>query len=144
MVYIHVGIMTRNELIAKKQELKAQAEVLERKIMAIDEVLSLFPDIQIAEPAAISAPGSYADMTVADGVRAYLRQRPDVGQSVKDITVALQKGGIKTVARDFKNVVSLTLLRLEKQREIVSSKKAGRRLFIWPSEPAEDGYRNGS
>jgi len=123
-----VPSMTREELLAKKRELRGQIDALEHKIKAIDEVLELFP---VAEERTLTLPGigPYAGMSAAQAIRALLKLHEGRFVTPSEMAKELERGGVETKSSNFANLVGVTCFRLSKSGAIKRQRINGRTTF---------------
>jgi len=120
--------MTREELLAKKRELKGQIDALEHKIEAIDEVLDLFPEADERTPT-LPGIGPYAGMSAAKAIRMLLKLHEGRFITASEIAKELERGGVETRSSNFANLTGVTCFRLSTAGQIERRKVNGKTAF---------------
>ena len=123
--------MDRAELQLKKNDLLKQIEELKRKVVSIDDVLSMFPH---DEAPLLKGMGRYVSMGITEAIIDACKQASPSPITASSLEAILLREGLKSKAANLKNMITVVADRLVKEGRISRGTIGGMKAFYAPSE----------
>ena len=122
--------MDRATLIFKKRELAAQIEELKRKMLSIDDVLSLFPAEEDIPP--LKGMGKYAQTGPTKAILDACYAVSPMPLTVANLAEILEKGGLQSKASNLRTNIAGIADRLVDNRRLYRGTKSGSKAYYLP------------
>jgi hypothetical protein len=121
-----VNGMDRSSLQLKKRELTAEVEELRRKIVSIDDVLSLFPE---EDTPPLKGMGKYAAMGITDAILDACGGVAPESVTVANLADTLKREGLQSKAANLRIAIAGIADRLVAHKRLERTKKKGLKAY---------------
>jgi hypothetical protein len=124
--------MDRSALLLKKREILTQIDVLNRKLVSIDDVISLFPD---EETPALKGMGKYVSMGPTDAILDACVSASPMPLTVATLEGILIKEGMQTKSANLRTTIAGIADRLVKTGRLNKGTLGGQKAYFVGSAP---------
>jgi hypothetical protein len=118
--------MDRSSLQLKKRELAAEIEKLQRKMVSIDDVLSLFPEEDTPPLAGL---GRYASLGITDAILDACAGVAPESVTVANLADTLKREGLQSKAANLRIAIAGIADRLVAHKRLERTKKKGLKAY---------------
>ena len=128
--------MDRSTLLLKKREIASQIEELKRKLVSIDDVISLFPEENGTLP--LKGMGKYVSMGPTDAILDACESLAPVPLTVANLADILVKEGMPTKSANLRITVAGIADRLVSKGRLFKGKKGGQKAYYLANKASSE------
>jgi hypothetical protein len=121
--------MDRSTLLLKKRDLAFQIEELKRKMLSIDDVLSLFPE---EDTPPLKGMGKYVNMGPTDAILDACSAVSPMPLTVANLADILEKEGLQSKASNLRTNIAGIADRLVEKKRLSRGTKSGTKAYYFP------------